>query len=84
MDFKRLLNNPYIGLIISVIVGFGLATLFRKSCNMKNCYVFKGPPIREIENKVFQSGDNCYKYTYNHTSCKKNGFKIIDFSNNDA
>ena len=35
MYVKRLLYNPYSDYIISIILGFGLATLFRKVCNIE-------------------------------------------------
>ena len=35
--------------IMSVILGFGLATLFRTVCKGKNCLLFKAPPMDEID-----------------------------------
>ena len=34
--------------IISIIVGLGLAALFRKVCNDRDCIIIKGPPIEEV------------------------------------
>jgi hypothetical protein len=49
--------------IMSVILGFGLATLFRTVCKGKNCLLFKAPPMDEIQDKVFKHQDKCYKFT---------------------
>jgi hypothetical protein len=37
--------------MFSIILGIGLASLFRKVCKDKNCIVLKPPPLDEIQNK---------------------------------
>ena len=81
MYIRRLLYNPYSSIIISMILGFGLATLFRKSCSLRGCYEFKGPPMNKIEGKTFKMNEKCFEYTYQHKSCNGSGSKIIDFEN---
>ena len=83
MYIRRLLYNPYSSIIISMILGFGLATLFRKSCSLRGCYVFKGPNMDNIEGKTFEMGEKCYQYDYQHQPCKGSNAKIIDFTNSD-
>lgn len=80
MYIRRLLYNPYSSLIISMILGFGLATLFRKTCTLRGCYQFRGPPMENIEGKTFKMNNKCYKYDYQHQSCKGANAKIIDFA----
>ena len=63
MNFRRLFHSDVGKNIISIILGLGLATLFRKVCNDKNCIQFNGPIIDDIEDKTFKHGDKCYKYT---------------------
>lgn len=48
---------------MSIVLGLGLASLFRKVCNDKNCIQFKGPLVAEIDGKTFKHGENCYKYS---------------------
>tara|TARA_B110000858_G_C17583004_1_gene372073 strand:+ start:194 stop:418 length:225 start_codon:yes stop_codon:yes gene_type:complete len=67
-------------MIISIILGFGLATLFRKTCTLRGCYQFRGPPMEDIEGKTFKMNDKCYKYDYHQQSCKGASAKIIDFA----
>ena len=79
MYIRRLLYNPYSSIIISMILGFGLATLYRKSCSLRGCYEFKGPSMEKIEGKIFKMNDKCYEYAYQHKSCSASASKVIDF-----
>jgi hypothetical protein len=69
MHIDRLLNTELGHVFISILLGLGLATLFRKVCKDKNCIVFNGPVISEVDNKTFKHGDECYKYTISPTKC---------------
>ena len=79
MLVDRLLNTEMGRVFISMLIGLGLATLFRKVCKDKNCIVFNGPVISEIDNKVFKHGEGCYQYTRTPTKCDKTK-QIIDIS----
>ena len=58
--------------MLSIILGFGLASLFRTVCKGRNCFVFKAPPIEELKENVYKFDDKCYKYTPTATKCDKN------------
>jgi hypothetical protein len=77
MNLNRLLNTPMGVVFISMILGLGLATLFRKVCKDKNCIVFNGPIISDFDNKTYQYGNKCFQYTTNQANCDKTK-KIID------
>jgi len=52
-------------IIISIIWGLGLSTLFRKACQGRKCQViiYNGPEPHEIESTYYDYGDgHCYKY----------------------
>ena len=66
---KNLSNSDSGKTIISVIVGLGIAALFRKVCNDRNCIIIKGPPIESVANNVFTMDGKCYKYKAKSTSC---------------
>jgi len=75
MHLTRFLHTQSGKYIMSALLGFGLATLFRTVCKGKNCIVFKAPPMDEIEDKVYKHQDKCYKFTPVTTNCdakKKN------------
>ena len=56
---------------ISMLLGIGLATLFRRACNDKNCIVFNGPVHTDFEGKTYKYGEKCYKYSLSPTTCDK-------------
>lgn len=56
--------------IISFVIGLGLAALFRKVCKDGNCMIVKGPPLEEVENKVFKMESKCYRYKAEATTCE--------------
>ena len=70
MNLQRLLNSDTGRIIISVVLGFGLATLFRKACTDKSCITFNGPVIDEVHGKIYQFGEFCYKYELMDTFLK--------------
>ena len=78
---KRLLYSKFGKVVISILLGLGLATLFRKVCNDRNCLLFKGPNLSNIRGKIFKYNDKCYKYKENATTCDKTK-KIIDYRYN--
>jgi hypothetical protein len=69
MNFKRLLNTSIGQFFISLLLGLGLATLFRKACTDKNCIRFNGPLISQIDGKTYKFGEKCYKYTVEAAKC---------------
>ena len=79
MNFRRLLYSMPGKFIISVLLGLGLATLFRKACKERDCLVFRAPSLKEIKGKVFKFGDKCYSFRENAETCN-NTKKIVDFA----
>jgi len=65
-------------IIMSVILGFGLASLFRTVCKEKDCLIFHAPPLDKFKDKIYKNGNKCYKYTPVATKCNANA-KIVDF-----
>ena len=55
---------------VSIILGLGLASLFRKVCRNKDCVIIKGPKLSSIKDKIFKFNDKCYQYEPISTSCK--------------
>ena len=59
--------------MISIILGLGLASLFRKSCEKRNCLVFEAPPLDKHNGK-------CYKFKENSVKCQPKTHKIVKFA----
>jgi len=79
VDIKKLINTETGKIIISAVMGIGLACLFRKVCTDKNCIAFHGPVITDIENKTFKHGHKCYKYNAVSEKCDSTK-RIIDIT----
>ena len=69
LPLKQLINSTRGRLAFSVLLGLGLATLFRKACNSRNCLVFKAPSLEEKYGKVFQFNNKCFKFAEKSVSC---------------
>lgn len=67
---QDLLENKTGQIIISVILGLGLATLFRQVCKGNNCIVIQSPDMKELEKYYYKIDSNCYKYKPYATSCE--------------
>lgn len=65
-------------IIMSILLGFGLASLFRTVCKDRDCLIFHAPPLDKFQDKIYKTGDKCYKYTPVATKCNANA-KIVDF-----
>ena len=76
---KKLLYSETGRTIISILLGLGLASIFRFSCKNNNCMIFKAPPIKKIRGKVFKFDNKCYKYNEVAGKCRNNK-KILDFA----
>lgn len=76
MKLKEILNSNTGKIIISIILGLGLATLFRSACSEKGCVVFLAQQPKKTEKKTFKEDENCYKYTLKQTSCKTTKKKV--------
>jgi hypothetical protein len=81
-NFKKILNSESGKIVISALLGLGLATLFQRVCNDKNCILFHGPVISEVEGKIFNYGEKCYKYTPRSEICDSSK-RIIDISHKE-
>ena len=79
MNFRRLLSTPMGKIFISILLGLGLATLFRKVCNDKNCIVFNGPVLSDVDGKIFKVDNKCYTYSANSQTCDSKK-RIVDIS----
>ena len=65
-------------IIMSILLGFGLASLFRTVCKNKECLLFHAPPLEQMTDKIYKSDGKCVKYSPVATKCSSNA-KILDF-----
>ena len=69
MHLDKLLHTESGRYLMSMLLGFGIATIFRSTCKGRNCLVFNAPPLDEIDDKIFQYDNKCYKYNYKMEAC---------------
>jgi hypothetical protein len=79
MNVKRLINSTFGKIILSILLALGLASLFRKVCNDKNCVVFNGPVITEVDGKILKHGEKCYKYSMEADKCDSTK-RVVDIA----
>jgi hypothetical protein len=65
-------------IIMSILLGFGLASLFRTVCKNKDCLIFHAPPIEELKDKIYKNNGKCVKYSQVATKCVS-GAKTVTF-----
>ena len=56
-------------LLISIILGIGAASIFRKICTETNCLDFRGPDLKEVNDSIYAHNDLCYKFTPHSATC---------------
>jgi hypothetical protein len=67
-------------ILLSIVWGLGLATLFASVANNRNCIIVRGELPSDIEQKVFQYPDlenKCYTYKSYMTPCETEIYKKV-------
>ena len=59
-------------IIMSIILGIGLATFFRAVCKGKHCRVIRAPPSEELDDQTYKFNGKCYKLEKNVVNCERN------------
>jgi hypothetical protein len=70
-NLKQLLYSNEGRVFISILLGLGIASLFRSVCKKRKCTIFKKPDDDEVKDKTFKHDGKCYKYELQTTKCDK-------------
>ena len=65
------INSEYGRIFVSILLGIGLACIFRKSCESRNCIVFRAPSFDEVYDSVYKYDNKCYTYKEDNVTCDK-------------
>jgi hypothetical protein len=65
----KIFKDKYTKIILGMLWGFGLACIFRKACNGRNCVIYKAPNPSDVQNQVYSFEEKCYKYKTETVSC---------------
>ena len=79
MGIRNVINSGSGQIIISILLGLGLSTLFKRACNNRSCIVFKATPLDKVKGQIFSFGGKCYKYTLDAEKCNKDK-KILNYA----
>ena len=69
MNIKKWIHSETSKYIISIILGLGLSTLFRKECVGDKCIYFTSPTFEELEKETYLYGKKCYNYKSKSELC---------------
>ncbi len=67
------MEEPWLAGLISFLIGFGIAAMFRPLCTGAECIVINGPPVKEVIDKVYQMGEKCVEFTTEVVECPESG-----------
>lgn len=77
MNYWLYMENPWLAGLLSFLIGFGIAAMFRPICNGPECLVLHGPPVRDVINKVYQMGERCVEFTTEVITCPADGKDVV-------
>ncbi len=69
-NIKKFISSRSGVIIMSIILGLGLSTLFRMSCNSRSCLVYSAPDFSK--KKIIKYNDKCYKPEEKIQTCNPN------------
>ena len=69
-NIKKFMTSRSGVIIMSIILGLGLSTLFRMSCNSRSCIVYTAPDFSK--KKIIKYNDKCYKPEEKIETCNPN------------
>ena len=76
MKLKEILYSKAGRILISILLGLGLSTIFRKACKNRSCLVFKAAPLDKIKGQIFKYNNKCYEFEQTAETCKPYKKKI--------
>jgi hypothetical protein len=72
MHLDKFVHSSTGKILMSILLGIGLATLFREVCKGQNCRIIAAPPLEELENQIYRFDDKCYELQKNTIKCNNN------------
>jgi hypothetical protein len=69
MHLEKFINSKTGKIMMSVLLGFGLATFFRAACEGNNCKFIRAPPMEDLDDQTYRFNNKCYKMVKNPVKC---------------
>jgi hypothetical protein len=67
---NRAVSHPIGAVVVSVVLGLGLAALFKRTCVDGRCIIVRGPNVHETALHTYRLGEDCYRYTARPSPCQ--------------
>jgi hypothetical protein len=71
--FSNIINNLFKTdrgkILVSIILGIGIASLFKKTCIGDGCIIIKTLPPDVINMNIYRHDEKCYKYKPTSSKC---------------
>ena len=80
MHLSKFLHTENGRIIMSILLGFGLASLFRSVCKGDGCVKFYAAPLDKIKDKIYKNGDKCVTFSPMYSKCSIDA-KVLSFEN---
>ena len=77
MHLEKFVHSNTGKIIMSILLGIVLATLFRAACKGQKCRIISAPPLEELEDQVYKFDDKCYTLEKTAINCDKNKSTVI-------
>jgi hypothetical protein len=71
MSIFTVLDTETGQIMLSMLLGLGLAALFQQTCNNANCTVYQAPSDNKITGRIFMQNGYCYKYNKETVKCNR-------------
>jgi hypothetical protein len=71
MNLLNIVQTKFGKYVISIMLGLGLASIFRRSCSNGKCLMFVPPDMATIKDDVYEYNNKCYQYRPHSVKCDK-------------
>lgn len=70
LNINKVLSSEFGAIVVSILLGVGLAALFKTACKDGKCIVINSPPSSETDKYFYKVNDDCYKYSPVAAECQ--------------
>ncbi len=71
MFMRKMMQDNTGTMLVSIILGLGLAALFQRACKGDGCVIVKAPKLAEVQQYTYRMDNSCYKYTPEAVPCPR-------------
>ena len=71
MNLLDLVKSQFGKYVMSIMLGLGLATIFRRTCKDRKCLVFVPPEMDSLSKDIYEYNGKCFKYEAKGIACDK-------------